>query len=204
MVKQERDSTTEDRILAAAQKVFISKGMAGARTQDIADEAGINKALLHYYFKTKEQLFDTIFNRLSHGFWQQITAIFESDVPLFEKIESFCSVYIDKILENPYIPLFVLHEINQRPPGFVKKLFRGNPPKPGKFIEQIRKEVEAGNIRPIHPVHLLMNMVSMCVFPFIGKPMFMTVTNVDEASFRNLMEQRKREVPRFIIDSIKT
>jgi TetR/AcrR family transcriptional regulator len=203
MVKKIKDSSTEERILAAAQKVFINKGMAGARTQDIADEAGINKALLHYYFKSKEQLFETIFNRISQGFWQQITGTFESDLPLFTKIETFCSLYIDKIIENPYIPLFVLHEINQRPAGYVKKLFRGNPPNPGKFMEQVKQEIAAGIIRPIHPVHLLMNMLSMCVFPFVAKPMLMTVTNFSESEYRAFMEQRKNEIPKFIIESIK-
>ena len=88
MVKKEKDATTEEKILSAAKKVFISKGMAGARMQDIADEAGINKALLHYYFKNKEQLFENIFTKLTHGFWQQITSVFESDTPLFEKIHT--------------------------------------------------------------------------------------------------------------------
>src|SRR5689334_23006006 len=102
MVKKEKDATTEEKILTAAKKVFISKGMAGARMQDIADEAGINKALLHYYFKNKEQLFENIFIKLTQGFWHQITEVFESDAPLFEKINTFCSMYIDKVLQNPY------------------------------------------------------------------------------------------------------
>lgn len=198
-----KDDTTEDKILAAAQKVFISKGMAGARMQDIADEAGMNKALLHYYFKNKEQLFETIFSKISGGFWEQINAILESDDPLFDKIRNFCSVYIDKIVQNPYIPLFVMYELNQRPANFVKKIFRNNQPRPAKLILQIEAEIKAGNIRPINAPHLLMNMISLCVFPFIGKPMFMTVMNVPEKAFNQLMQQRKSDVPDFIINSIK-
>jgi TetR/AcrR family transcriptional regulator len=203
MVKKVKDASTEEKILSAAKKVFISKGMAGARTQDIADEAGINKALLHYYFKNKEQLFENIFTRLTHGFWQQITSVFESDSPLFEKIHTFCSMYIDKIIENPYIPLFVLYEMNQRPAGFVKRMFRNNPPKPGKLMQQIEAEVKAGNIRPVSPPQLIINMISLCVLPFIGKPMFITVMNIDEKTFLDLMHERKKSVPKFIINSIK-
>jgi len=203
MVKKEKDASTEEKILSAAKKVFISKGMAGARMQDIADEAGINKALLHYYFKNKEQLFENIFTKLTHGFWEQITSVFESDTPLFEKIRTFCSMYITKVIENPYIPLFVLYEMNQRPARFVKKMFRNNPPKPGKLIQQIETETKAGNIRPINPAQLIMNMMSLCVLPFIGKPMFMTVMNMDEKTFLDLMHERKRSVPEFIINSIK-
>src|SRR5437762_14310385 len=108
MVKIKKDQSTEEKILAAARKAFLSKGLSGARMQDIADEAGINKALLHYYFKNKEQLFENIFTMLTKGFWDQISSIFESDTPLFEKIHSFCSLYIAKVIHNPYIPLFVL------------------------------------------------------------------------------------------------
>ena len=203
MVKKEKDASTEQRILSAAKKVFISKGMAGARMQDIADEAGINKALVHYYFKNKEQLFENIFVKLTHGFWQQISTVFDSDTPLFEKIRTFCSMYIEKVIENPYIPLFVLYEMNQRPAGFVKRMFRNNPPKPGKLMQQIEAEVKAGNIRPISPVQLVMNMLSLCVLPFIGKPMFMSVMNIDEKTFLGLMHERKQSVPDFIINSIK-
>jgi AcrR family transcriptional regulator len=171
--------------------------------QDIADEAGMNKALLHYYFKNKEQLFETIFTKITQGFWEQINAIFESNDELFAKIRNFCSVYIEKIIHNPYIPLFVLYEMNQRPAGFVKKIFRSSPPQPAKFIAQIEAEIKAGNIRPVNPAHLLMNMISLCVLPFIGKPMFLTVMNIPEKTFNELMQQRKTEVPDFIINSIK-
>lgn len=203
MVKKEKDASTEEKILIAAKKVFIGKGMAGARMQDIADEAGINKALLHYYFKNKEQLFENIFTKLTHGFWQQITTVFESDTPLFEKIRTFCSMYIGKVIENPYIPLFVLYEMNQRPTGFVKKMFRNNPPKPGKLIQQIEAEVKAGNIYPINPAQLVMHMLSLCVLPFIAKPMFISLMNIDEKTFLDLMLDRKKSVPEFIINSIK-
>jgi len=203
MVKKKIDESTEDKILSAAKKVFIVKGMAGARMQDIADEAGINKALLHYYFKNKEQLFENIFTKLTEGLWKQITSVFESDGPLFEKIHAFCTLYIEKVIQNPYIPLFVLYELNQRPTQFVKKMFRDKPLRPAKLMQQIDSEVKAGNIRPIDPPQLFMNMISLCVLPFIGKPMFMSVMNLDDKTFINLMHQRKKIVPEFIINSIK-
>lgn len=202
MVKIQKDDSTEEKILNAAKKVFISKGMAGARMQDIADEAGINKAMLHYYFRNKEQLFETIFSKLTHGFWAQVTSIFESDDALFDKIRSFCRVYIEKVIENPYIPLFVLYELNQRSASIVKKMFHQKP-SPVKLMLQVEAEVKAGNIRPIHPAQLVMNMISMCVLPFIGKPLFMSVMNIDEKTFTDLMHKRKTDVPEFIIHSIK-
>jgi hypothetical protein len=82
-------------------------------------------------------------------------------------------------------------------------MFRSNPPRPGKLMQQIEAEVKAGNIRPISPAQLIMNMISLCVLPFIGKAMFMTVMNIDEKTFLNLMHERKKSVPDFIINSIK-
>jgi len=203
MAKIQQDATTEERILAAARKVFISRGMAGARMQDIADEAGINKALLHYYFRSKEKLFETIFKELSLQFLPRINALFESDLSLFQKIEIFCAEYISKMLENPFLPLFIVNEINKQPDVFLKKMWAGKKPIVGKLVQQIDEEVKKGNIKKIHPAQLLLNMVSMCIFPFIGKPLCQMVMGINETVYRQLMEERKQLVPQFIIESIR-
>jgi TetR/AcrR family transcriptional regulator len=204
MDKIKIEKSTEEKILVAAKKVFISKGMAGARMQDIADEAGINKALLHYYFRSKEKLFEVIFLEAAQKLFPKINSIFESDNPLFEKIEHFCEEYITVMSENPYLPLFVLNEINQNPENFINKIWgKQNFPKPQKFLAQIEKEVKKGTIRKISPLHLLINLISMSIFPFVAKAMIQFTMGLDELQFRNVMQQRKKEVSKFIIDSIK-
>ena len=204
MVKKAKDTGTEEKILAAARKVFTTKGMAGARMQDIADEAGMNKALLHYYFRDKEKLFETVFLAEAQKFFPTINAIFASEQPLFEKIETFVCEYIDEMVENPYLPWFVLNEINRDPDQFMYKIWgKDNLPKPGKLLEQIETEIKAGRIRPISPVHLLMNMISMTIFPFVGKPMFVRNLRLSDKQFREIMEQRKKEIPSFIINAIR-
>ena len=204
MAKIKIEQSTEDKILAAARKVFIAKGMAGARMQDIADEAGINKALLHYYFRSKEKLFEMIFMSAAQKLFPKVNLIFESDMPLFEKIEKFCEQYIEVMMENPYLPAFVINEINQDPETFLKKVWKkGDQPRPQKLLEQIEREVKKGTIKKISPLHLLINLVSMIIFPFIAKPMLQFNMQLDEMQYRAIMEQRKKEVPKFIIDSIK-
>lgn len=204
MVKAKKDKTTEAKILAAAKKIFVIKGMAGARMQDIADEAGINKALLHYYFRNKEKLFEVIFMEAANKLFPRINEIFASDQPLFEKIESFCEEYITVVMENPYLPLFVLNEINQDPEYFLQKVWAGkSKPNPQKFLEQIEREVKKGTIKRISPLHLLMNLISMTIFPFVAKPMLQKNLGLDELQFRSVMEQRKKEIPKFIIDAIR-
>jgi TetR/AcrR family transcriptional regulator len=202
MVKR-KDQTTEEKILAAAKKVFVVKGMAGARMQDIADHAGINKALLHYYFRSKEKLFEVIFKEAASRLFPKMNAILNSDIPLFDKIRRFAHDYIEIVIENPYLPLFVLNEINKQPHAFSKKMFGNNRPSIHKLAGQIEKEIKKGLIKPISPAHLIINMLSMCIFPFVGKPMIQLVMNIDELQFSNMMEQRKTMIGDFIIASIK-
>jgi TetR/AcrR family transcriptional regulator len=204
MAKIKIEKSAEEKILAAAKKVFTSKGMAGARMQDIANEAGINKALLHYYFRSKEKLFEVIFFEAAQKLFPRINLIFESDMPLFEKIQNFADQYITMMSENPYLPLFVLNEVSKEPEIFIKKIWgKQNIPHPEKFLAQIEREVKKGSIKKISPLHLLINLISLSIFPFVAKPMIQFALGLDEMQFKNVMEQRKKEVAKFIIDSIK-
>ncbi len=174
MVKKRIDASAEQRILSAAKKIFVAKGMTGARMQDIADAAGINKALLHYYFRSKEKLFETIFKEAVQGFLPRVNQIFESDKTIFEKIEMFCKEYIDQIRKTPYLPIFILNEINQQPEVLVKKMW--------------------GNRKP--PVNLFFA-------PFAARPILEQVGSISKTQFDTLMEERKTMIPQLIISSIK-
>lgn len=204
MVKLKKDASTEEKILSAARNVFVSKGLAGARMQDIANEAGINKALLHYYFRSKDILFEKIFMEAAHQLFPRINIIFEADMSLFEKIERFCDEYISIAMKNPYLPLFVLNEINQDPEYFLSKIWTiENQPRPNKLIEQIEREVRKGTIKQISPLQLLIDLISLTVFPFVAKPMFTGKLGLSEKDFNMMMEGRKKTIPRLIIESIK-
>lgn len=203
MVKKLIDETTEQRILIAAKKIFLSKGLDGARMQDIADEAGINKAMLHYYFRSKDKLFETIFEDIALHFMPRITEIFESDQTLFQKIETFCCTYIEQVKETPYLPVFVLNEASKRPAALMKKMFGNKKPPVHIFFQEVQKEIAAGTIKPIQPVQLFLNMLSMCVFPFVAKPMLEHAAGINKKQFDALIEERKKMIPEFIIASIK-
>jgi AcrR family transcriptional regulator len=203
MVNKQIDESTEQRILSAAKKVFIAKGMAGARMQDIANAAGINKALLHYYFRSKEKLFEMIFKEVIHEFLPKINFIFESEKSLFEKIGMFCREYIDQIRKTPYLPVFILNEINQQPEVLIKKMWGNRKPPVDLFFNQVQKEIRKGTIKPIHPAQLLMNMLSLCIFPFAAQPIIELVCGISKPQFDKLMEERKTMIPQMIIESIK-
>src|SRR5689334_3493425 len=167
MAKSKQDSTTEEKILSAARNVFLKKGMAGARMQDIADEAGINKAMLHYYFRSKEKLFERIFMELSQRFFPRLIMIFESDESLFRKIEMFVVEYIDQMRQTPYLPIFVLNEINRQPETFIRKMMGNEKPPVKRFFGSVQQEIKKGIIKPIDPPQLLLNIISLCIFPFV-------------------------------------
>ncbi len=208
MVKvTDNEKNTEELIFDAAREVFIEKGFEGARMQDISDRAGINKALLHYYYRTKEKLFASIFELVMKQAIPSMVKFMESEMSLFQKIEYFVENYISLIQKNPYIPFFVLTEINRNPDNIAnifKKIFdkKDNPFK--KFSKLINDEVEKGVINPIEPEQLIVNMIAMCLFPFIARPIIQTIIfEGDKARYNDFIESRKKEVYKFIIHSIE-
>ena len=204
MAKQvKNDSSTEEKILAAAKQVFMENGLDGARMQDIADKAGINKALLHYYFRSKDKLFERIFMEEAQKFMPRVTEIMLSDIPLFEKIERFMGEYIDTLTQNPMLANFILNEIHRNPKEMMTKIWGNQRAPVDKVDEHIAKLVKKGEIRPIKGYELMVNMVSLCIFPFLAKPMVQWVTKTNEEEFIKMMQQRKKTVVQFVIDSIK-
>ncbi len=196
-------NSTESAILSAAKHIFSVKGKDGATMQEIANQAGINKALLHYYFRTKDLLFEQVFFEEVKKFSPILKNAIAQDVDLYQKIHNICEAYILMALDNPFVPVFVVGETNKQPDFFIHKMFDGDFPDFPKLALQIDNEVKAGKIKHILPHHLIMNMMSMCVFPFLMKPMFIVGMGIDKEVFQNLMLQRIKEVPKFIIDSIK-
>lgn len=200
---EEKNETTEEQILDAAKYVFQAKGMDGARMQEIADKAGINKALLHYYYRSKQQLFEAVFKNAFLLLAPQLNTILNDDSTIEEKVENFSFNYISFIVKHPYLPNFIIQELNRNQDFILKlkenKLF----PNLDKFKKQVNTEVENGIIKPISAEQLFINILALNIFPFVAKPLIMAFTNVDSKAFGQLMEERKKEVASFIINSIK-
>ena len=196
--------STEEKIKEAAKSVFVRNGYSGARMQDIADEAGINKALLHYYFRSKEKLFELIFFEVFDIVIPQLRATVSTDQSVEEKIKAFVFTYIDVIQTNPHVPIFILHELSQGADRFVEKLKQRQViPEMAQFMLQLMNEMETGKIKSFQPLHLFMNIISMCAFPFVAKPLLQAVSGINEEDWTILMNERKEEVTRFILSAIK-
>ena len=101
------------------------------------------------------------------------------------------------------LTIFVLNEVNRQPETFIKKMMGNRKPPVKKFVDDVQEQIKKGMIKPVNPLQLLLNIISLCVFPFVAKPMFQLVTNIDKVMFEKILEQRKNEVSKFIIDAIK-
>lgn len=196
----EKELSTEEKIKAAARKVFAAKGFAGTRTRDIAEEAGINLALLNYYFRSKQKLFDEIMLEKIQAFFGKIGPIFTDTTTTLEtKIESFVSHYTSLLIKNPELPLFVLSEIRTHPQSFIQATQIGQLFTNSSFVHQLKEKQPKA-----HPMHFLMSMLGMTVFPFITMPMLKTVASLDDESFNSLMLERKKLIPKWMNALLET
>ena len=194
---------TEKKILIAAKNVFIRKGYDGARMQEIADEACINKALLHYYFRSKDKLFEAVFIEAFSGFIPKIAGFVLTNRSFFEKIEFIIDTYINMLIENPHLPLFVLHEIHRNPENLVNIMSSLGLNQ--MFLNQIMSNIEKDeSIRQIEFKHLLANILGMCIFPFIARPILQTLLfNQDKEEYDKYLNERKKVITEFVYNSLR-
>lgn len=193
---------TEERILAAARRVFIRKGMAGARMQEVADEAGINKALLHYYFRDKQRLFEGVFKGSADQQFSCIWNSFTDSPDLFDAIERFVAAYMERMLEDPLLPLFIAQEMNRDPEGLRAFIDRGESSRQ-RFLRLVEEARTKGTIIDIEPRELLVNMMALCAHPFVARPMLTHIHGMNDEAFRRMILKRRKTVPEFIIRSIR-
>jgi TetR/AcrR family transcriptional regulator len=202
-IQDDNSSTTEEKILEAAKDVFIKHGLEGTTMQQIADEARINKSLLHYYFRTKEKLFGMVVKYALKFFVPQIQDIMNSNDTIFVKIEKIVGGYIDMLSKNRLIPAFILNEINRNPDNLFQ-IMKSTGVDPRIFIGQFEEEIRKGTIRPIDSKHLIMNILALCVFPFAARPLVQRIFFAgDEAGYEAFLAERKQVVTDFIIHAIK-
>ncbi len=208
-IKQEvKDASTEEKIKEAARKLFTQKGFAATRTREIAEEAGINLALLNYYFRSKEKLFDMIMKENMHLFLgTMIENINNNPRPFDEQLDFVVSKYIDMVLANPTLPFFVLNLIQSGKLANLEKedpIFRDMEQLRSSFLVKIEHAMKKGEIKTMHPLHIMANVMSLVIFPFIASSLLMSrAGNMSRIEFENLMLERKKLIPAWIKEMIK-
>ncbi len=195
----QNENATEHVILNAARIVFMEKGMDGARMQEIADKAGINKAMLHYYFRSKEKLFNKVFTEAFKEFWPQVEGALIIENP-YQAVESIVEAYIDTFINKPFLPNFILAELHRTPDRFelLMKEIGVNPKIIMTFLE---KKMEEGYLKKTSSLNMIVNVISLCVFPFAARPLMMRLLmDNDEQTWDDFIQQRKESVMSVIKD----
>lgn len=195
--------SAEKRILEAARRVFTRKGFDGARMQEIADEAGFNKALVHYYYRSKEKLFAEILQEAFSTMLPAMAGVFMGQGTIAQKVELFVEKYLAVMMQNPFIPVFVFSEMHRNPETFFNEIVPAElKPRIQAILTIFESAAESGQINPINPRHLLINIMALCVFPFVARPMLQRVMDISDPEFQEILKERKKVVCQFIINAI--
>ena len=196
---------TENLILEIARKHFIQYGFAGTRMQKIADEAGLNKAMVHYYFRSKNLLYRRIVQQTLNGVVGDVAQAFATEVPFWEKVELIVDTYFRLLLEHPEVPVFIMSELAQERTHFIGELKKRTRSLPGvqSFVMQIMQEMQSGQIRSMDPKQLLLNIMGMTVFPFMAKPVFCTLFEYSDQAFNDMMRERKAVIMQFLKQALE-
>ena len=195
----EKEKTTEEKIKAAARAVFHRKGYAAARSRDIAEEAGINLALLNYYFRSKERLFSIVMMETFQSFFASILmTINDPATTLDEKIERLVDRYIDTLLESPEVPLFLATELRRDPDAIIGKVQADRLIPESVLVRQYDEAVRDGRIADIPFIQFMMNLMGLIIFPFFVSPMLKAVGGLRDEQFRAIMIARKQDIPTWV------
>lgn len=192
------NTETEEKIVASAEKLFYRKGKAGTSMQDIADDAGINRTLLNYYFRSKDQLFEAVFRKALKRFVPELSALLQSDISFEEYMPRLIEKVIDSLIEYPQIPVFVLQELTSNPermPMIIRELGID----PIIAFRKMKEEKERGRMGDGDPRQVILNLLSLCIFPFAARPVLTEILyHGDDEAYLSDMRARKAHLQRLV------
>lgn len=183
-----RDTGTEQLIRDTAKHLFFAEGKLHATTQEIADAAGVNRTLVNYYFRSRDILFDQVFNEAQEVFSSTLDEVFESSMPFKEKIRNLINVFIEETTQYPYRQLFIITEMNR---DLVLYSKRSRVNKVKSFIEEIQLEMDNGALRKMDPRQFIINLFSLMAHPLITAPLQQAIFGMNDDEYAKLMEERK-------------
>jgi len=200
----ETDKQTEERIFDAATDIFTEKGMDGARMQDIANHAGINKSLLHYYYRSKDRLFDAVFEKIAGKMFSKFAPVLDETLSLEDKIRFFFKEHISFLQNNPKLPAFILNEIN-RNPARIKRIIRNIDINKiwTTIANQHKEELIKYNITKESMPQLMTTIAAMSVFPFAARGILEALFEKQGIDFNDYLEERKKFASEFVIKALK-
>jgi TetR/AcrR family transcriptional regulator len=205
------DLGTQAKILDAARRVFLRRGTSGTRVQDIAAEAGVNQALVHYYFGSKDALAERVFLEAAGHLVKALAPLPLQSMTLEDMIELLVTRYIDAIRDVPFIPGYLLAEASQHPERLelLMQAAIGAVPSEiagltlARVTQLLDARIAAGTIRPMTPRQLMVHVMALTVFPFVARPVLSAAFGFDDAEFARFLDERRAELPGFIINALR-
>ena len=189
---------TEEKIIASAERLFFQKGKSGCSMQDIADDAGINRTLLNYYFRSKDQLFEAVFRKAMGTFVPSLASMMRSDITIQEYVPAMVEKVIDTLIENPQIPIFVLQELSSNPER-MPQIIREMGINPAIAIKKMAEEGDTPAGEGIDPRQFIINLISLCIFPFAARPVITDILfEGDNEAYLEAMKERKELLPTWL------
>jgi len=201
------DQSMEQNILEVAEKLFLEKGFSSTSTTEIAKAVGCNQALVHYYFRTKDNLFNTIFEQKFKVFFQ---GVFEmknmEDMQFLDKLKFMIESHYDLLRNNPKMPGLILNELSRKPEqlNMIRDKLQSIPEVLFSLLnEELQSEIAKGNIRKINLIDLIVSIVSMNVALFLMMPIVENLFSFDETQKKYMIEHRRAENVDFILKSLR-
>ena len=201
----ELGTETEAKIIQAATEVFLEKGKDGARMQEIAQKANINKALLHYYFRSKDKLYETVFRERVFRFLDELFSSVPQTDDIKTVLKEFTANYIDLISTHPELIRFILWEVRQGGQYMgdaLKDIFAKHGFTKFPFLEKVQNAINSGTIRPLDPLHLIISVIGVCVYPFIAQPLLENAIPGVQVTSPAFLQKRKEEIFKLIWEGI--
>lgn len=204
MIKRNSTSDVSDRILNVARDLFIKNGYAETSVRDIATASGTNVAHVNYYFESKYKLFEIIFDEAFDILINRVFSTLNSDMPFFEMVESWISAYYEVLPEYPQIPVFILHEVNQNPDALIERVVKRNPQAIfTRLSQRLGEEVKKGTIKDVPVIDFGLNVLSLCVFPFMFKVLAIKVAGKSEVEYNEVLAEHKKYVVDLVFSGLK-
>ena len=191
-----KDCKTEQLIKDTATRVFFKEGRLLATTQEIADAAGVNRTLLHYYFRSRDVLFNMVFKEALSKLRARLHSVIASQGIFRVKIENFINAFFDELTDSPYLETFIVLQINQHPDTFGELFIKlpGGSERLKNFLKEIQHEMELGNIHEMKPIHFFINLFSLMSYPFVAKPLYQNMFELSDNAYKKILSERKRVI----------
>ena len=188
-----KDCKTEQHIKETARQVFLKEGRLLAPTQDIADAAGVNRTLLHYYFRSRDVLFNMVFTEAVTKLRERLHEVIGSTLAFREKIENMLTVFYEELLELPYLETFIVLHLNQEPEKYEELFIKlpGGKERLKNFLKEIQQEMDKGNIPEMKPINYFINVFALMAYPYVARPIYSKMFDITGAAYNKLLLDRK-------------